>query len=163
MLISLLDFTLYDTHVSTHIWVIFRIVCEVELYFFRLQLRRAVYVSRHCVVWAHLKCTNTKLKQYEDNTNTTFCYHGTTAPSGPRPPLCRGFTITLRHTTLSSTPLDEQSTHRRDLYLTTHSIHKRQTSMVPAGLEPTILVGERPKTHALDRSATGKNFDSTVI
>ena len=28
-------------------------------------------------------------------------------PSGPRAPHCRGFMITLRHTTLSRTPLDE--------------------------------------------------------
>jgi len=30
----------------------------------------------------------------------------TTAPSGAMPPHCRGFTITLRHTTLGRTPLD---------------------------------------------------------
>jgi hypothetical protein len=46
----------------------------------------------------------------------------------------RGFTITLfRHTTLGRTPLDEGPARRRDLYLTTHNIHKRQTSMPPAG------------------------------
>ena len=28
-------------------------------------------------------------------------------PSDPRPPLYQGFTITLRHTTLGRTPLDE--------------------------------------------------------
>ena len=27
--------------------------------------------------------------------------------------------------------------------------------MPPAGLEPTILAGERPQTHALNRVATG--------
>jgi hypothetical protein len=42
----------------------------------------------------------------------------------------RGFTITLRHTTLGRTALDE-------------------------GFEPTIPVSERPQTHALDRTATG--------
>jgi len=30
-----------------------------------------------------------------------------TASSGPGPPHCRGFTITLRHTTLGRTPLDK--------------------------------------------------------
>jgi hypothetical protein len=34
----------------------------------------------------------------------------------------QGFTITLRHTTLGRTPLDEWSARRRDLYLTTHNI-----------------------------------------
>ena len=32
--------------------------------------------------------------------------------------------------------------------------------MPPAGFEPSIPVGDRPQTHALDRSATGigKNY-----
>jgi hypothetical protein len=36
-----------------------------------------------------------------------FSPHGATAPSGPGLPHYRGFTITLRHTTLGRTPLDE--------------------------------------------------------
>ena len=47
-----------------------------------------------------------------------FFYNGATAPSGRGPPHYRGFTSTLRHTTLSVTPLDEWSARRRDLYLT---------------------------------------------
>jgi hypothetical protein len=35
-------------------------------------------------------------------------FHGATAPSGPGPPHCRGFTITFRHTALGRTPLDER-------------------------------------------------------
>jgi hypothetical protein len=50
----------------------------------------------------------------------------------------------LRHTTVGRTPLDEGPTRRRDLYLTTHNNHSRQTSMPPVGFEPTILVSERP-------------------
>ena len=61
----------------------------------------------------------------------------------------------LRHTTVGRTPLDEGPVRRRDLYLTTHNTHKRQTYMPPVGFEPTILVSELPKTHALDRTATG--------
>jgi hypothetical protein len=46
----------------------------------------------------------------------------------------RVFTITqLRHTTLGRTPLDEGPARRRDLYLTTHNTHKRQTSMPTVG------------------------------
>jgi hypothetical protein len=67
----------------------------------------------------------------------------------------RGFTITLRHTTLDMTPLDEGPARRRDLYLTTHNTHKRQTCMPPAGFEPTFPVSELPQTHALDRTASG--------
>ena len=35
--------------------------------------------------------------------------HGATGPSGPGPPHYRGFTITLRHTTVGRAPLDEWS------------------------------------------------------
>jgi hypothetical protein len=42
-----------------------------------------------------------------------------------------GFTITLRHTTLGRTPLDERSVRHRDLYPTQHNTHKTQTSMPP--------------------------------
>jgi hypothetical protein len=84
-----------------------------------------------------------------------FFSNGSTAPWGPRPPHYWGFTITLRHTTLGRTPLDEWPARRRDLYLTTHNTHKRQTSMPPAGFEPINPVSERPQTHALDRTATG--------
>jgi hypothetical protein len=74
----------------------------------------------------------------------------------------RGFTITLfRHTTFGRIPLDEGPARRRDLYLTTHNTHKAKTSMPPVGFEPTILVSERPQTHALDRTATG--IDSLLI
>ena len=46
---------------------------------------------------------------------------------------------TQRRTTVGRTPLDEWSARRRDLYLTTHNTHNRQTSMPPVGFEPTIL------------------------
>jgi hypothetical protein len=44
-----------------------------------------------------------------------FFFHGATDPSGPGPLHYLGFTITLRHTTLGRTPLDEGSVRRRDL------------------------------------------------
>ena len=62
---------------------------------------------------------------------------------------------TQRRTTVCRTPLDEWSAHRRDLYLTTHNTHSRQTSMAPMGFEPAIPASERPQTYALDRAATG--------
>jgi len=40
----------------------------------------------------------------------------------------------VTHTTLGRTPLDEGSARRRDLYVTTHSIHKTQISMAPGGI-----------------------------
>ena len=51
--------------------------------------------------------------------------------------------------------LDGRSTRRRDLYLTIHNTHNRQTSVPPAGFESSIPASERPQTHALDRAATG--------
>ena len=42
-------------------------------------------------------------------------FHGATVPSGPGPSHYRGFTITLRHTTLGDTPLYEWSARRKDL------------------------------------------------
>jgi hypothetical protein len=81
--------------------------------------------------------------------------HGATAPSGPGPSHCRVFTITLKHTTLGTTPLDEWSARRRDLYLTTHNTHKRQTSIPTTGFELEIPASKRPQTHALHRTAIG--------
>jgi len=78
-----------------------------------------------------------------------------TAPSKPRSPHSRGFTITLRHTTVSRTPVNERSARRRDLYLTTHNTQKRLTSMPPPGFELAIPGNKRPQTHFLDRAATG--------
>ena len=59
---------------------------------------------------------------------------------------------TQRRITVGRTPLDEWSARRIDLYLTTHNIHNRQTSMTPVGFEPTISAGQRPQTYALDRA-----------
>jgi hypothetical protein len=84
-----------------------------------------------------------------------FFYHGATAPSGPGPPHYHGFTITFRHSTLRRAPLDEWSAERRDIYLTTHNSHKRQTSMIPTGFGPAIPASEGLRTYALHRAATG--------
>jgi len=46
-----------------------------------------------------------------------FFFHAATAPSGPRPSHCRGITITLRHTTIVRTLLDQWPVRRRDLWL----------------------------------------------
>ena len=50
---------------------------------------------------------------------------------------------TQRRATVGRTPLDEWSVSRRDLYLTTHNTHNRQTSMPPGGI----------RTHDLSRRA----------
>ena len=63
---------------------------------------------------------------------------------------------TRRRTTVDRTPLDEWSARRRDLYLTTHNTHTRQTSIPLERFEPTISKGEL--LQALDRAATGTDF-----
>jgi len=44
--------------------------------------------------------------------------------------------------TIGGTPLDEGSARFRDLYLTTHNTHYRQTPMTLGVFEPTILASE---------------------
>ena len=75
----------------------------------------------------------------------------------------RGFAMThFRHTTVGRIPLHEWSASRRDLYLTTHNTHTRQTFMPPAGFESTTPASERLQTHALDRAATGIGGDTLL-
>ena len=35
--------------------------------------------------------------------------------------------------------------------------------MTPVGFEPTISAGERPKTYALDRAATGTGLEKVTV
>jgi hypothetical protein len=76
-------------------------------------------------------------------------------PGEPRPPHRWCTEITLRHSSGRGIgPL-------RDLYLTTHNIHKRQTSMRMAGFETAIPGSKRRQTYALDRAAT--RIDTVVL
>ena len=75
--------------------------------------------------------------------------YGSTATSGPRPPHCLGFTITLKHTILGTSSPDMLSAHHRDLNLTIHKTHKRQTSLFPCGIQTAIPRSMWPQTHAL--------------
>jgi len=61
----------------------------------------------------------------------------------------------------SMTALDEESACRRDLYLITYNTHKRKTSTLAEGFEPTTPASDQPQTHALDR-ATGHGCLSVV-
>jgi hypothetical protein len=62
---------------------------------------------------------------------------------------------TQLRTTVGRTPLGERSARRRDLYLTKHNTHDRQTSMTPVGFEPTNTAGKRPQIYAFERVANG--------
>ena len=85
-----------------------------------------------------------------------FCFLWRCGPTrAMASPFLRFLDHTQRLITVGRTPLDGWSARRRDLYLTTHNTHNRQTSMPPVGFEPTISASERPQTYALDRAATG--------
>jgi hypothetical protein len=69
-------------------------------------------------------------------------------PVGPRPPHYRGFTITLWHTTLGRTPLDEWSARHRDLYLTKHNIQQQTDIYAASGIRtrnPTKRAAADPR------------------
>jgi hypothetical protein len=66
---------------------------------------------------------------------------------------------THTHThTHGRTPLDEGSARCREIHLTTHNTHKRQTSMPPAGFKTVIPAREWPNTNTLDRVTTGSSL-----
>jgi hypothetical protein len=104
------------------------------------KLRRTTYLTKPCIALISFYC------------------HGSKAHSGPSCPNYRGFKITLRHSTLSRTPLHEWLARRRYLYLTKHNTHKGQTSIQQPGLEPTTSASERSRTVSLYRAATGIGF-----
>jgi hypothetical protein len=62
---------------------------------------------------------------------------------------------TQTHTTVGRTPLDEGLAYRRDLYLTTQTLYKRQTSMPLVEFEATTPASAWPQTCSSDRVATG--------
>lgn len=83
------------------------------------------------------------------------CFSCCDSPSGSRPPFWWGLEITVRHATFSGPPLDDWSYRRRDVCLTTHNYHERQTSMPLVEFESTIPPSQRSQNHALPRAATG--------
>jgi len=102
-----------------------KLMCEV--YFYKMQQARNKHASDNEV--------------FE---NVCFVF-GAKAPQWARASsFTRSLVHTQRRSVVGRTPLDEWSARRKDLYLTTHNAHNRQTSMTPVGLEPTIWAGERP-------------------
>ena len=86
--------------------------------------------------------------------------------SGPRSLHFWSCEITLRHSTLGRTPLNDWSARRRDVYLKTHRIH--QTSMFLAGFEPAIPASHRPQKRLRprghwDQLPTFEYFDHTSL
>ena len=101
----------------------------------------------------HVLVRRWSVKCYKPVVQTMLLFHGATSPSGPGSPHYLGLKVTLRHTALGRTPLDQWSVPRGDLYLTTQNTHKRQISMPPAGIEFVIPASKRLKTHSLEWAA----------
>jgi hypothetical protein len=65
--------------------------------------------------------------------------------------------------TFVRTPLGKWSAPRRDIHLTTHNAHKRQTYMPPARFEPAISASKQLQTHALDCAPTSNKMLDNII
>ena len=90
---------------------------------------------------------NGQVNWLNDMEEMNFSFGATALPPYPQWARASSFTRFLDHihrcTTVGRTPLDEWSARRRDLYLTKHNSHKRQTS-IPL---------EEIRTHNLSRRA----------
>ena len=86
------------------------------------------------------------------STSNNFHYDAT-PPVGQGLLISESSTIILRHTTLDSTLLDEWSARHKDLCLTTHNTHNRQTSMPRWDSNPNLsrraatVLRFRPRGH----------------
>jgi hypothetical protein len=107
--------------------------------------------------WRQCLLTSTRLSgsHWMDCPKIWYFFAGFDSHHQPRLPHCWGFAIALRHTTIGRTPLDEESTRCKNLYLTSHNNHRRHRSMPPRGFEPAIPAILRPRIHASDRKAIG--------
>ena len=135
-----------------------------------LHIRRVGATPYFCTWWKKTYIDNSKrnsiisvnpdraivlcFSEFEHNTTflcntSSLCYRsfifcGPATQRGSWPPHSWGILDHIqRSITVSRTPLDEWSVRRRDLYLTTHNTHNRQTSMPPVGI----------RTHDLNRQA----------
>ena len=57
----------------------------------------------------------------------------------------------FRQSSICRNLVDQLLAGNRELYLPTHSIHKRHTSMIPTEFNPAVPASDRPHPQALDR------------
>jgi len=88
---------------------------------------------------------NVYKKRNSAYTVTLFYFRGAIASDGLGRPYFRGFTITLRHTTLGGNPQNELLVQCGDLYLTTLNIH--DTHPYPCRVSNSIPTSKLPQTH----------------
>ena len=124
----------------TNIHMSFRTLYVMKAMCFRPSLLRAKMLQVHKIVcsrdyklqiqWWHRKHSSIQLTSYTGYMLSVLHKipgipwlaervsgheHGLWPPLGPGTPHCRGFEITLRHTNLGRTPLDDWSVRRREL------------------------------------------------
>jgi len=144
-----------------------------RIYYFQVYWRLNMFRAAHrsssgalnciCSLW-FIYCSKVKDFVYIIPSPHYDSFCGSTTQRGSWPPHFWGFLDhTQRRITVGRTPLDEWSARSRDLYLTTHNIHNRQTSMPTVGFEPTFSAGERPQTYSLDRAAPYYNIVHIII
>jgi hypothetical protein len=84
------------------------------------------------------------------------------SPQWARVSFARFVDHTQRGSTIGRTPLDEWSARRRELYMTEHNTHNRQTPMSPMGFETTTPAGKRPQIRFLNLcGGSGKMQEKT--
>jgi hypothetical protein len=155
---------LHDRHFTVlHGWYR-NVYYSTYLYNFSFKPTNTLFgrITQHTICLQHGVAPIKEYQAQEEVTKTQWCrYHKINyayiflpwcnSPNGPRPPHYREIMITLRHTSLGRTPLDEWSAQCTDLCLTTHNTHKRQTSLPLVGFEPAIPASEQMQKYALDR------------
>jgi hypothetical protein len=86
----------------------------------------------------------------------TICiFYGASVLSWSGSPLYRGFTLTLKHTTIVRTSMEVWLARHRNLWQNTTL---EETSGSSVGFEPTNPASEQPQTKALGRAATGIGY-----
>jgi hypothetical protein len=105
----------------------------------------SVFHGKRCGNLSWPKTAFSRLFSTKDSLATVLVFFfGATAQHEPGPPhFVRYLDHAQWHITVGRTPLAEGSASHRDIYLTTHNTHKRQTSLLPVGFEPLIPVSER--------------------
>ena len=148
-----------ELYTSTPLWVVWHVqslrACTRVLLTFTT---KGIIFYRY---WTW-KSTQTVIRQRRSDITSTediinYHFFGAAPPSqwAMASSFMRFLDHTQRRTTIGRTPLDEWSARRRDLYLTTHNTHNRQTSIPPVRFELRISAGERLQTYILNRTAAG--------